>query len=312
MLSPAQLSDRLETSLQVVRSPVDTDPYKMLAAAERLVAHGRFEEARIGLIRSASLLRRRGIRFASMEALEQVNRRLHKAGVARRLAELGEIGRRLASVSEEAVLVPALRSRRLLVVFGSMFGDYWLSYPVLHCLLPLESTTVLYLRDPSNMMFLNGLSFFGGGFDALCEGVRALAAEHALDDIRVMAFSSGGFGGLLFASRMRASGYLGLSIRTDLDPQSGLPNDRYVARSDLLAAAGDLMMDLKPLLQRPEHSCRGILYYGARSEIDMAHALHLEGVPGFTINGMPDSLHNTVMNLVAEGKFDGMVRKFLS
>jgi hypothetical protein len=225
---------------------------------------------------------------------------------------MGELAARLFAHSEEAVLCPAPRARVLLVVFGSMYGDLWLSYPVLHVLLPSETTTILYLKDPEAMMFLAGLSCFGEGFDALLSGIRALASEHGLKDIRVMGYSSGGFGGLLAAAHLQATSYLGLSIRTDLNSRSSLPKDRYVDRADLRAAAGGLLIDLKPVLEQQGHPRRGILYYGARSRIDEAHARHLAGVPSFTIHGMPEGHHNTVLHLIAEGRFDGVMRRFLS
>jgi hypothetical protein len=308
---PPRMSDRLSASLRTVRSENESDPAKILRATEFLIACGRTEEAGIGLRRSAQMLQVRGMRFSSLAILQSVNRRLEAARVHQRVVSLGELGARLFSSSEEVVMWTAPRPRTLLVVFGSMYGDVWLSYPVLQCLLPVETTSILYLKDPAAMMFLTGLSSFGPGFDALCAGIRALAAEHGLTDIRVMGYSSGGFGGLLAAAHIEATSYLGLSIRTDLDPQSALPKDRYVERADLRAAAGSLMIDLKPVLERA-HPQRGILYYGAKSRIDEAHARHLAGVPDFTIQRMADSHHNTVIHLIAEGRFDGVIRRFLS
>lgn len=303
--------EHLESSLRKVRSGAERDPHAMLAAAEFLVACGRFEEAEIGLQRSEALLQRQRVGFSSLESLRSVNRRLNGAGVTAKIRRLGDTGARLFAASEEAILCAVPRSRKLLVVFASMYGDFWISLPVLHCLLPSESTTVLYLKDPANMMFLCGLKHFGPGFDALCAGIRAVAAERAIDDIRVMGFSSGGFGGLLAATRVGASAYLGLSVRTDLDPRSALANDRYASRDGLRAAAPDLMVDLKPVLEKSAFPRLGVLYYGARNRIDAAHARHLEGVRNFKVNGLPDARHNTVMSLLAEGRFDAVIRKFV-
>lgn len=308
---PSRLSERLSASLHTVRSENESDPARILRATEFLVACGRSEEAGVGLRRSGQMLEARGIRFSSVAALQSANRRLEAARVRQKVASLGEFGARLFSSSEEAVLWTAPRPRTLLVVFGSMYGDVWLTYPVLHCLLPAETTSILYLKDPAAMMFLTGLSRFGPSFDTLCAGIRALATEQGLTDIRVMGYSSGGFGGLLAAAHVEATSYLGLSIRTDLDPQSSLPKDRYVDRADLRAAVGSLMIDLKPVLEQTRPH-RGVLYYGAKSRIDEAHARHLAGVPDFTIQRLPESHHNTVMHLIAEGKFDGMIRRFLS
>jgi hypothetical protein len=265
------LRDRLSASLRTIRTETEGDPATILLAVEFLVACGRTEEASVGLRRAVQLLQTRGIRFASTEVLQTACRRLEAARVHQKVAAMGELAARLFANDEEAVLCPAPNSRVLLVVFGSMHGDLWLSYPVLHALLPSETTTILYLKDPAAMMFLTGLSCFGAGFDALCAGIRRLASENGISDIRAMGYSSGGFGGLLAAAHLGATSYLGLSIRTDLDPQSALPKDRYVDRPDLLSAARSLMIDLKPLVEQG-HPRRGVLCYGARSRIDEAHA----------------------------------------
>jgi hypothetical protein len=309
-----RLSERLSKALVTINSPSEQNPQAMIQAAEFLIACARCEEAEVGLRRSEELLRQRGMRFAGLYTMDRVNRHFRAAHVRQKVAGLGEFGTRLFSSDEQTVLWTAPGARRLLVIFGSMFGDFWLTYPVLHALLPSERVAILYLKDPAIMMFLSGLKNFGEGegFAALCNGILGVAREQAIDDIRIAGFSSGAYGGLLAATRIGASSYLGLSGRTDLDPRSALPQDRYVTRADLRAAAGSLMIDLKPLVAQSTHPRRGILYYGGRSRIDEAHARHFAGLPNFSVNRLLDSHHNTVMHLIADGRFESVMRKFLS
>ena len=126
-----------------------------------------------------------------------------------------------------------------------------------------------------------------------------------------MGFSAGGYAGLMLASAIRASGFLGFSVRTDLSADLPVPRDRYVERESLRAAVPERLIDLRPVLHASGWPKRGTLYYGELNAIDSAHAKHLAGLPNFTVHGMPETWHNSVMNLIAAGRFYGIVRKFL-
>jgi hypothetical protein len=202
-------------------------------------------------------------------------------------------------------------ARTLLVVFGTMHNDFWVSYPVLHCLLPTETVSVLYLKDPREMMYLCGLETYGATFDSMTEGIRSVARELAISDIRIAAFSSGGYAALLVASMLEASGYLGFSIRTDLSPASQLPMDHYVMREDLRQTAEARLFDLKPILQERAAPKRGSLYYGKVAKIDADHAKHLADLPNFIIKEVPGAWHNTIVSLLADGTFQGILQRFL-
>jgi hypothetical protein len=302
----------LAWSIQTARAP-GASMYDKLSAAEFLVAYGMTDEADAAIHATNVLMRQSGVSTARlMHRLATISRGFRDARIEIRLKKLGTLGTRLLAEEEESVLSVAKGSRTLLVVFSSMNGDFWVSYPVLHCLLPTESTSILYLKDPSEMMYLLGLRSFGPTFDALSVGIRALARDLGIRDVRVMGFSSGGYPGLLAASRIEASAFLGFSIRTDLSPGSPLPTDRYVVREDLRSAAGDLLFDLKPVLQKNAAPKLGVLYYGKMTELDAAHAKHLADLPNFVVKELPETRHNTIMTLLADGKFEGIVRKFLS
>jgi hypothetical protein len=313
-MAPSRKNEReaLAWSLATVRSDA-RDPYDMLSAAEFLVALGHLDEADLGLERAEKLLAARGVKaVATISGLSEVSRSFRRASLHLRVADLGTLGDRLMSPNEVSVLSVAPGARTLLIVFGSMYGNLWVSYPVLHCLLPSAAVSILYLKDPSDMMFLAGLPALGRGFEAFCAGIRATAARHAIADIRIVGFSSGGYAGLLAAMRIRASAFLGLSMRTDLAPKSALPSDRYVNRPTLRQTVGNLMFDLKPLLSASAFPRRGTIYYGADAEIDAAHGRHLIGLPNFGVYEMTATRHNSVVKLIAAGMFDNVIKDLLT
>jgi len=301
----------LAWSIQVASAP-GASMFDKLSAAEFLVAYGMTDEADAAIHATNVLMRQSGVSTAKlMNQLSTISRRFRDARINVKLKKLGQLGTRLLAEEEESVLSVAKGSRKLLVVFSSMNGDFWVSYPVLHCLLPTESTSILYLKDPREMMYLCGLQSFGPTFDSLSAGIRTVARNLGVSDVRVMGFSSGGYPGLLVASNIDASAYLGFSIRTDLSPGSPLPTDRYVVRENLRSAAGALLFDLKPVLQKKTAPKLGVLYYGKMTELDAAHAKHLADLPNFVVKELPETRHNTIMTLLADGRFGGIVRKFL-
>ena len=192
-----------------------------------------------------------------------------------------------------------------------MFEDFWISLPILHCYLAAHDCSVLYLRDASNRMYLHGVASTGPDFAALEAAVRRSAEERGIGDIRIMGFSSGGYAGLLLASLIGASAYLGFSIRTDLDPKSALPLDRLATRIGSADDTPDLLQDLKGVVLQTKAPRRGVLYYGEAAVIDAAHAQHMRDVPGFILKPLKGGLHNSVMTLLARNEFARVLKTFL-
>ena len=210
----------LDRSLEVARNPM-ASVVDRLRAAQFLVSYGALKEADQAMAAvyrtvEANNIVRSPMAVMAFERLVAINTHFRQQHIGAKLRRLGSLGHDLLDADREAVLIPAKGARTLLVVFSTMYSDFWVSYPVLHCLLPSDTTSILYLKDPRGMMYLQGLAAYGETFDALCAGVRKIAADLSIDDIRVTAFSSGGYAALLLATSIRAGAYLGFSIRTDL------------------------------------------------------------------------------------------------
>jgi len=312
--------ETLEWSLKTA-STFDASLQDKLAATEFLVAYGKVDKAVAAIRDAEALLGRHGLvspRF--LGRLLAVAKRFRRAGVEESVAALGPLGRQLLSNDEDVVLWRSPNSKTLLVVFGSMFNDFWVSYPVLHCMLRKLDSNILYLKDPREMMYLGGLKSFGSSFGSLVDGIRATAAELALGRILVTGFSSGGYPALLAASRLGAASYLGFSVRTDLSPASLLPQDRKAAARNpfgVLELQGirrgledDLLVDLKPVVQQSRAPGRGVLYYGADDTFDAAHATHLADLDNFIVNELPSTKHNAVLTLMADGEFEKQLARF--
>jgi hypothetical protein len=285
-------------------------PRDLLTACDFLVSYAMVDEAEAAIGRLAELLARRGLEAPrSIGHMRSINRQFARSGLAAQSRQLGDLGRRLLSASEEAVLWKVAGSDRLLVVFNSLHGDFWVSGPVLHCLLRDSGVNILYLKDPGWQFYVAGLPTFGRGFDALVAGIEGVCRDVGARDVRTMGFSSGGYAALLAAAKLRAQGFLGFSISTDFSRDATLPPDSLAAAR--ASVPDGPFRDLKPLLVSARSPGLGVLYYGEESLGDATHARRLADLPNFVVKEVRGARHNTVMALLAEGKFQPIVRRFL-
>jgi acyl carrier protein len=285
-------------------------PRDLLTACDFLVSYAMVDEAEAAIERLAEVLARRGLEAPrSIGHMLSINRQFARSGLAAQSRQLGDLGRRLLSASEEAVLWKVAGSDRLLVVFNSLHGDFWVSGPVLHCLLRDSGVNILYLKDPGWQFYMVGLPTFGRGFDALVAGIEGICRDVGARDVRTMGFSSGGYAALLAAAKLRARGFLGFSISTDFSRDAALPPDSLAAAR--ASVPDGPFLDLKPLLASSRAPGLGVLYYGEDSVGDADHARRLADLPNFVAKEVRGARHNTVMALLAEGKFQRIVRRFL-
>jgi predicted dienelactone hydrolase len=124
-----------------------------------------------------------------------------------------------------------------------------------------------------------------------------------------MGFSSGGYAALLAAAKVRAVGYLGFSVSTDFGLDAASPADSLAAARN--SVPDDLFADLRTMLGASASPERGILYYGEESIGDAAQARRMADLPNFVVEEVPGARHNTVMALLAEGRFQQVVSRFL-
>ncbi len=191
------------------------------------------DEADAALRRLTEQLSRQGLEATQLIGrLNATNAAFRAAGIPDQLKKLGQLGQRLMSSSEEGIFWKAPGSGQLLVVFNSMYGDFWVSSPVLHCLLRNLGVSLLYLKDPSERRFLGGLKAFGAGLRRA--GVRRPTRRQASRGPRHPrhGFLVRGYAALLAGAKLGAAGYLGLSVRTERSYWSGLPGAAPAADSD--------------------------------------------------------------------------------
>ncbi len=310
MAATPKLPRDFETAVALAGDPRAT-PKQLLHAAEVRTAYADLDGSDALIARAQRMLAHSKVDSGGfLERLSAVNRTLRAAQIPKRVREIGPIAEELAS-DKGMVLFEKPGARRLVVVLATMFNDFWVSLPVLHCFLAEHNCAILYLRDHGNRMYLYGVNGFGPDFAAIETAVLDVVRTGGYRDVQVLGFSSGGYAGLLLASRIGAQGYLGFSIRTDMAPDSALPLDRLAMRIGDAPDRQDLLMDLKVRVSESGSPKMSVIYYGEKAVIDAAHAEHMRGVPGVIVKQVKGGLHNSVMSLLAANEFSRVLKLFL-
>ena len=87
--------------------------------------------------------------------------------------------------------------------------------------------------------------------------------------------------------------------------------DLTLERLFYLKGSGWVLGDLNPWLRRRASAKRGTLTYGNLARIDVSHARHLADLPRVIAKEVPHTWHNTIVTLLADGTFGGILRRFL-
>ncbi len=300
----------LENALRWASDPSATDR-QLYLAADTLISWGKLDLADevIERLRGTSDPRSAG----SLNRLVAASRQLRRSGVLTDLAAMTESGAPLIDGQHEAYTARfAGETRKAIVVFTGVDPRVWLSLMMLHLFLKRLNTHVIYLTDLRRLIFFDGLATVARGYDGLLQALRQTLAELGADEVHVMANSAGGFAGLRYAIDLQAKSFLGLSIRTDLSPNSPIPVGRFFHRPELSELAPQMHIDLKPLLARSPWPERVILYAGDSNPVDRPHALHVASLPNVELTLLPNHIeHDVISALLARGDLETVLRDFV-
>ena len=190
--------------------------------------------------------------------------------------------------------------RVLIVIFTTMYNNFWMSNAALIHMLGSIAGHILILKDSTRCNYFRGVEGFADGFPQIAAGILSAARQLGADKIYVSGFSSGGYAAMLTSLLLPScSGYLGFSHMVDKSANSHLPQS--IHQSEDLKASFDQTWcrDLKDLLKDADWRIPRTLVYGGISEADTAHARHLDGLNTIRTVCVPDAEHNTVLKLLA-------------
>jgi len=280
----------------IVADP-DASPTRVFFSAAYLSAHNRLEAARAGFERS----------LADKDHAAQARGQL--AAVAL-LEERRAQGRPdipgWASTAESSILVREPSSDILVVGFTLPLGTLSLPMNAVHAMLSSKGVNALYLYDSRQLMHLAGTDRFGPGYQAMLDGIRALAGELGTRKLITLGASATGITALRAAIDLGADGALSFSGQTmiPVDANASLARSAYTLER-VRAHARPMMGNLRSALLAKSPPVRVELYYSAANRRDRMHASNVADVPGVTLHPVKGvSRHDCLNEMAARGYRD--------
>jgi pimeloyl-ACP methyl ester carboxylesterase len=194
------------------------------------------------------------------------------------------------------------KSRKLVVVFTTIFNNFYISHLNLQAMLKDLGCHLLFLKETTLANYQRGVVSFASDFPDIAEQIRATARQLGAEQIYISGFSSGGYAALLTSLRLPCHGYLGFSHATDLSPRSSSPRPWYLTDEVYAQLDQRWLVDLRVALQDADPSVPRVLCYGDGTNKDSIHARHVAGLPSIRLVRLARATHNTIQYLLAKGR----------
>ncbi|MCB2059767.1 MAG: hypothetical protein R3E09_13180 [Novosphingobium sp.] len=202
-------------------------------------------------------------------------------------------------------------SRKLLVVWTTMFNNFFISNAAAVNLFGRAGCNILLLKDGSHFNYLKGVKGFAPDLFSIGPAIEELARRKGMEEIYMCGYSSSGYAALLTSLRIPCRGYLGFSQYVDLHAGSPLTPPYFFTEEVRSMVDPATTIDLKPLLAEADPSVPRTLFYGERNARDAAQGRHVEGMDTLEVIAMPTN-HNTVLPFAAGDRLLPIFAKLLS
>ena len=196
----------------------------------------------------------------------------------------------------------AERPTGLLVCFCGFHGRMGIPLNFLHRWVSRAELHALYLRDPSQAYFKDGLPIFGESHEDMTSAIRLLAERLGVPRIATYGSSMGGLVAITTGLEIGAHRVISAAGTADIRPPDGverLTPDEQVEVTRREAAA------LAELLRADRSGMETAYLYGEQHERDSVVAEALRGIDGVEAIMLDDlNRHNIDFHLVMTGRYD--------
>jgi hypothetical protein len=173
--------------------------------------------------------------------------------------------------------------------------------------------TKIFLRDPAQAWYVDGVPELGPDLRSAAAGARELVDSMARDAV-LFGTSAGGFaamavglmGGFQSVHAFGAQVSMRRKVRAEMGDRRWLPRSRALWRSE----QPDKVLDIRPLLEASDGRT-SVNVHVANDDLDAAHAALIEGRPGVTVHRHPNGEHSFVRNLRDQGTLERIIRDSL-
>jgi hypothetical protein len=200
----------------------------------------------------------------------------------------------------------AAKSRKLLVVFTTIFNNFYISHLNLQAMLKDLGCHLLILKETTLANYQRGVASFAPDFPGVADKIRATARQLGADRIYVSGFSSGGYAALLTSLLLPSHGYLGFSHTTDLSPGSPVARPWYLTDEIYAQLDQRWLVDLRVALQAADPAVPRVLVYGDRTSKDIRYAGHVAGLDTIRLLRLRNASHNSIQYLLGKGRLTAL------
>jgi hypothetical protein len=174
----------------------------------------------------------------------------------------------LLTPNKPVLLRRDVKNKPLIVVFTTMYNNFYLSNLTLVSLLLEGGYSVLMLKDGSGLQYLNGIPELGKDWDQSMVTLDKIVRKEGKGLI-VTGFSSGGYASILASLTLKPDLYVGWSVCGNLARSSSLPMPKLFTENLREQTPEHLRRDLVPEVNQMDLRMR--LFAGNEHPRDLCH-----------------------------------------
>ncbi len=172
--------------------------------------------------------------------------------------------------------------------------------------------SIVYLRDFDETHYLNGIPSCGS-VAATVERLRRVIQELGSRRVLCLGNCSGGYGALRYGVLLGAQRVLAFGSPMNMEPEFNTYLNRTRSAQRLAAAFPAAVLDLREVCLGATHRPEARLFYGDKCWDDRIHSEHMAGIPGVTLQPVPDfDGHGIVPELIRRKLFDNVLGRFVA
>jgi hypothetical protein len=199
---------------------------------------------------------------------------------------------------------------KLIIVFTTMFNNFYMSNPVFVAFLSQFGVSILILKDATRYNYLNGVKGLGGNLSEVAERIKLIIDKERIEDILITGFSSGGYSSLVFSCLVPCNRYLGFSVRSDFSDHSSLQSAKFFTNEVREKVDKRWLVNVKDMLTVNQMQWRKDIYVGQNTPVDMEHAENLRQINNVYIHELSCG-HITLAPLMESGELIRIFHDFI-
>lgn len=203
-------------------------------------------------------------------------------------------------------------SKTLYIFFGGMAAGIAMPPFEFYRAGQIVQENKLFLRDFAQCWYHRGLSGYSRDIPSTLAYLRQRVAASGAQRVVLVGNSMGGYAAMLFAARLGFGEAIAFAPQTFLSPRLRRRHGdrrwpRQIARLWWKGLFAERQWDLRPLLAAADGRQKFSVFVSLDDRLDLAHARHIEGVPGVTVHAITGGGHDLVRQLRDHGSLPSIM-----